>query len=101
MRSGMVRTRSGDVYKPSAVRSYEAALRDRVLPVLGAKRLADVRRRDVQRFVDELLGEGLDPSTVRNVLMTRASSPEPMSFRWSASLYRVRIRKRLKTSRLQ
>src|SRR5262249_2587798 len=37
-RSGKVRTRSGDLYKPSAVRSYEAALRDRVLPTLGAKR---------------------------------------------------------------
>src|SRR5262249_12038636 len=28
MRSGRVRTRSGDPYKPSAIRSYEAALRD-------------------------------------------------------------------------
>jgi len=69
MRSGKVRTRSGDVYKPSAVRSYEAALRDRVLPSLGAKRLADIQRRDVQRLADELLSEGLDPSTVRNALM--------------------------------
>jgi integrase len=69
MRSGRVRTRSGDVYKPSAVRSYEAALRDRVLPALGGKRLADLQRRDVQRLADELLGEGLDPSTVRNTLM--------------------------------
>ena len=31
--------------------------------------LGDVQRRDVQRLADELLGEGLDPSTVRNVLM--------------------------------
>jgi len=69
MRSGKVRTRSGDVYKPSAIRSYERALRDRVLPELGMKRLVDVQRRDVQRLADELLGEGLDPSTVRNALM--------------------------------
>jgi integrase len=69
MRSGKVRTRSGDVYKPSAVRSYDAALRQRVLPSLGAKRLSDIQRRDVQQLVDELLGEGLDPSTVRNALM--------------------------------
>jgi integrase len=69
MRSGKVRTRSGDLYKPSAIRSYERALRDRVLPELGAKRLGDVQRRDVQRLADDLLGEGLDPSTVRNVLM--------------------------------
>ncbi len=38
-------------------------------PKLGSKRLGDVQRRDVQRLADELLGEGLDPSTVRNVLM--------------------------------
>ena len=69
MRSGKVRTRSGDLYKPSAIRGYERALRDRVLPELGSKRLGDVQRRDVQRLADELLGEGLDPSTVRNVLM--------------------------------
>lgn len=69
MRSGRVRTKSGEVYKPSAVRSYEAALRDRVVPALGGKRLADIHRRDVQRLADELLGEGLDPSTVRNALM--------------------------------
>ena len=69
MRSGKVRTRSGDLYKPSAIRGYERALRDRVLPEFGSKRLGDVQRRDVQRLADDLLGEGLDPSTVRNVLM--------------------------------
>jgi integrase len=69
MLSGKVRTKSGDLYKPSAIRSYERALRDRVLPELGAKRLGDVQRRDVQQLADRLLGEGLDPSTVRNVLM--------------------------------
>lgn len=69
MRSGRVRTRSGDIYKPSAIRSYEGALRDRILPILGGKKLADVQRRDVQRLADELLAAGLDPSTVRNALM--------------------------------
>jgi integrase len=69
MRSGKVRTKPGDLYKPSAIRGYERSLRDRLLPTLGGKRLGDVQRRDVQRLADELLGEGLDPSTVRNVLM--------------------------------
>jgi hypothetical protein len=50
MRSGSVRTRSGDRYKPSAFRSYDAALRDRIVPALGGKRLGDVQRRDVQRL---------------------------------------------------
>lgn len=69
MRSGRVRTRSGDHYKPSAIRSYEAALRDRICPELGGKRLGDVQRRDVQRLADDLLAEGRDPSTIRNALM--------------------------------
>lgn len=69
MRSGLVRTRSGDLYKPSATRSYEAALRLHILPELGALKLADVQRRDVQRLADELLATGRDPSTIRNALM--------------------------------
>jgi integrase len=69
MRSGRVRTRSGDRYKPSAIRSYEAALRDRILPILGGKRIGDVQRRDVQRLADDILAEGRDPSTIRNALM--------------------------------
>jgi integrase len=69
MRSGSVRTRSGDVYKPSVVLSYEAALRLHVLPALGARKLADVQRRDVQRLADDLLADRRDPSTIRNALM--------------------------------
>ncbi len=69
MKTGRIRTRSGDVYKPSAVRSYEAALRDHVVPRLGSTRLGDVQRRDVQRIADDLLAQGRDPSTIRNALM--------------------------------
>src|SRR6266511_1958909 len=69
MRSGRVRTRSGDRYKPSAIRGYQAALRDRIVPILGGKRLGDVQRREVQRLADDLLAEGRDPSTIRNALM--------------------------------
>lgn len=69
MTSGRVSTRSGDVYKPSAIRSYNAALRDHVVPRLGSTRLSDVQHRDVQRIADELLAEGRDPSTIRNAVM--------------------------------
>src|SRR6266508_636952 len=69
MKSGCVRNRSGDLYKPSAIRSYEAALRDHIIPRLGRTRLADVQHRDVQRIADDLLTEGRDPSTIRNALM--------------------------------
>jgi integrase len=69
MKSGRVRTRSGDLYKPSAIRSYEAALRDHIVPWVGRARLADVQHRDVQRIADDLLSAGRDPSTIRNALM--------------------------------
>lgn len=68
-RAGVIRTRGGDPYKPSAIRSYEASLRNRVLPELGAAKLGQITRLDLQDFADRLLAEGLDPSTVRNHLM--------------------------------
>jgi integrase len=67
--SGAIRNRSGHRYKPSAIRGYEAALMSRVLPALGAERLADIRQVDLQDFADGLCAEGLDASTVRNTLM--------------------------------
>lgn len=68
-RSGAIRNRSGDPYKPSAIRSYEAALRLRVLPALGDVRLAELRRVDVQDLVDALVGRGLNPSTIQVTLL--------------------------------
>jgi integrase len=68
-KAGAIRNRSGAIYKPSAIRSYDDALNARVLPALGGYRLADLRRQDVQRFAERLLGEGLDPSTIKNALM--------------------------------
>ena len=69
VKAGTIRTRSGDPFKPSALRGYEAALRQRLLPELGGYKLAALERRDIQDFADRLLAEGLDPSTVRNLLM--------------------------------
>src|SRR5262249_4657421 len=61
--------RSGDVYKPGVVRGYELVLRGRVLPHFGSAKLAAIDHLDVQDFADQLLAEGLDPSTIRNILM--------------------------------
>jgi integrase len=66
---GLIRTRSGDEYKPSALRSYRASLEQRVLPELGSLRLSALTRVDVQDYADRLLAEGLDPSTIRNTIM--------------------------------
>jgi integrase len=57
------------MYKPSALRSYEEALRRRILPALGGARLHEIRRRDLQALVDRLVGQGLSASSVRNSLM--------------------------------
>jgi integrase len=67
--AGTIRTRSGDPYKPSAIRGYKAALNNRVLKELGAARLSDIRRVDVQDLADRMLAEGLGASTIRNALM--------------------------------
>ena len=69
MEDGSTRTRSGDRYKPSAIRGYRAALRDHVLPAIGAMRLGDVRRRHVQALADRLIADGYSASTIRNALL--------------------------------
>lgn len=66
---GSVRTRSGDEYKPSALRGYERAMRLRVLPEIGGVRLTALTRVDLQDLADRWLAKGLDPSTIRNTLM--------------------------------
>jgi integrase len=68
-RAGAILTRSGDPYKPSAIRAYDEALRMRVLPELGKRKLCELTRVDLQRFVGRLMGLGLGASTVRNTLI--------------------------------
>ena len=61
-RAGAIRTKSGDVYKPSALRGYEQALRLRLLPPLGAHRLADCDPgADLQQLVSRLAGIWPEP----------------------------------------
>ena len=67
-RAGTVRNRSGDAYKPSAIRGYEKPLRLRVLPRFGDVRLSELRRIDLQDLVDELVAEGLAASTIDSTL---------------------------------
>jgi integrase len=65
----VVRTRNGQPYKPSALRSYEEALRTKVVPELGHVRLSAVTRASVQDLVDNLIASGLKPSTIRNAIL--------------------------------
>ncbi len=68
-RAGTIRNRSGDPFKPSALRAYRAAMKNRVLPELGPVKLAELRRPDVQDFADAMVAEGLSPSSVQTTLL--------------------------------
>jgi integrase len=67
--SGVVRTRSGDAYKPSAIRAYRQALRHRLLPALGSKRLSAISRTMLQDLADEMAADGLSASSIRNTIL--------------------------------
>ena len=77
VRAGTIRNKSGDGFKPSVVRSYESSMTTKrkalagrsILDELGARKISDVSRVELQDIADKLLAGGLDPSTVRNCLM--------------------------------
>lgn len=66
---GAIRNRSGDRFKPSALRAYRGAMENRVLPAFGRVRLGELRRPDLQRFADDLVAEGLSSSYVHTTLL--------------------------------
>lgn len=68
LHEGHVRNRSGDPYKPSAIRGYEHCLRHRVLPQLGHMRLEEIRPQDVQRLVDKLVEDKCAAATIDSAL---------------------------------
>lgn len=65
--AGRALNKHGRQYKPSAVRDLQGALERYVRPALGGKRLADVRRSDVQRLIDSITPEK-SGSRVRTVV---------------------------------
>jgi integrase len=65
---GQIRSRGGRCYSPATLRGYKRDLDARLLPDLGALRLTEIRRKDVQDLADRLMAEGLSPSSVRNAL---------------------------------
>jgi integrase len=68
-RASLIRTRSGDPYKPGAIRAYEKALRLRVRPEIGRRRVSDITRADLQDIVDGLLADGVNASTIAGTML--------------------------------
>ena len=68
-KAGTIRNRSGRPYKPSALRSYEQALEQHLLPDLGGVKLGELDRNDVQDLADRLHSSGMSASTVRNAIV--------------------------------
>lgn len=52
--AGRALNKHGRPYKPSAIRDLRGAFEGYVLPALGRRRLADLRRSDLQELVDEM-----------------------------------------------
>ena len=65
---GEITNRSGRRYKPSALRTIEQDLRLRLVPDLGAHRMADITRADLQRRVGAWSSAGLSASKVRGTV---------------------------------
>jgi hypothetical protein len=65
--SGTARNKHGRRYKPSAIRDLGGGL-ERASTHLAAKRIADIRRGDVQLLIDALVEEKLSGSRVRTVV---------------------------------
>ena len=66
-KTGVALNKHGRRYKASALRDLQGALNNHAVPAFGAKKLGDVRRRDVQRLVDEISPQ-LSGSRVRSVV---------------------------------
>ncbi|MBK8293663.1 MAG: site-specific integrase [Solirubrobacterales bacterium] len=67
--AGVVRTRSGEPYKPSAVRGYDASIRTHLIPEFGHLRLSAITRKRVQELVDKLSRTDMAPATVANAII--------------------------------
>lgn len=68
MASGVALNKHGRRYKPSAVVDIKSCLTNHVEDTIGRRRLADVRRRDVQAIVDGMVADGKSGSRVRSVV---------------------------------
>ena len=64
-----MRTRSGDPYKPSAIRSYQHSLNSHILRRLGSQRLTAISHLMLQDLADQMVTTGASASTIRNAIL--------------------------------
>jgi integrase len=65
---GEIHNRSGRPFKPSTVRGYRTSLHERILPLIGDRKLNSITTSDLQEIVDGWQVEGQAPATIRNSL---------------------------------
>jgi integrase len=68
MKAGRIKTRSGEPYKASTIRSYEHTLNLHALPDLGARQIGSITTGDLQALVERMSGDGQTGSTTSNVI---------------------------------
>jgi integrase len=68
-RTGGILNRRKQIYKPGVIREYERALRLRVYPGLGDRRLDSIDRADLLELQEQLQGQGCGASVIRNTMV--------------------------------
>jgi integrase len=76
-KDGTVRKKKGKLFKPSTIRSYEQTNTNHLKLLFGNLRLMALEAWDVQEYVDAMVRDGEDPSTIRNRVM-----PLRLLYRW-------------------
>jgi integrase len=67
--SGSILNKRSEPYKPAVIRNYELALRLRVLPTLGDRRLTSIDFTDLLELQEQLQGDGCSASVIRNTFV--------------------------------
>jgi len=60
---------AGLTVKPKTKSGYESLLRSRILPTFGKRRLAQIRRSDIQEWIAAMLAEGVSAGRVRQAVI--------------------------------
>jgi integrase len=68
IKNGSIRQRGGHTYKPSTARGYEHDLEGPVAEGLGRIRIGQLRRPEVQQWIDSLTASERSAATVRNIV---------------------------------